>query len=72
MGPAGMPDSIVRKIAADMRTVTSNPDVIERLQVLGTYTADMTPEQLFAYMREEEQRWWPIVRQVNADQPQAR
>ena len=67
MGPAGMPDSIVRKIAADMKTVLANPEVVERFHVLGTYPVDLTPEQLFAYMRAEEQRWWPLVRQVEAD-----
>jgi tripartite-type tricarboxylate transporter receptor subunit TctC len=68
MAPAGTPDAIIRKVAADMKTVIARPDVIERLHVLGTYPVDMGPEQLFAYMRAEEQLWWPIVREVNRDQ----
>jgi putative tricarboxylic transport membrane protein len=68
MGPAGIPDSIVRKVAADMKTVLGSPDVIERFHVLGTYPVDMGPEQLFEYMRAEEQLWWPIVREVNREQ----
>ncbi len=68
MAPAGVPDSIVRKVATDMRTVLANPEVVERFHVLGTYPVDMGPEQLFAYMRAEEQLWWPIVREVNKAQ----
>lgn len=68
MGPTGIPDSLVRKISADVRTVLAKPDVIERYHVLGTYPVDLTPEQLFEYMRAEERRWWPIVREINRDQ----
>jgi tripartite-type tricarboxylate transporter receptor subunit TctC len=68
MGPAGIPDSIVRKVAADIKTVLGSPDVIERFHVLGTYPVDMGPEQLFEYMRAEERLWWPIVREVNREQ----
>ena len=68
MGPTGLPDAIVRKVSADVRTVLQNPDVVQRYHVLGTYPVDLTPEQLFEYMRAEERRWWPIVREINRDQ----
>jgi hypothetical protein len=41
------------------------PDVVERLQVWGTYRRDLTPEQTGEFMRSEERLWWPIVRQLN-------
>jgi tripartite-type tricarboxylate transporter receptor subunit TctC len=62
MAPAGTPDAIVQKINADLRRVVAMPEVIERFQQLGTYTRDMTPEQTAAFMRAEEQLWWPVVR----------
>ena len=68
MGPAGIPDGIVRKVAADMKTVLATPEVIERFHVLGTYPIYMGPEQLFEFMRAEERLWWPIVREVNREQ----
>jgi tripartite-type tricarboxylate transporter receptor subunit TctC len=68
MGPTGIPDSIVRKISADVKTALANPEVVERYHVLGTYPVDLTPEQLYAYMRAEERRWWPVVREVNREQ----
>src|SRR3954452_8878903 len=65
MAPAGTPDFIIQKVNADLRTVVAMPEVIERFQVLGTYTRDLTPEQTGEFIRSEERLWWPIVRQVN-------
>ena len=66
MAPAGTPDAIIKKINEDLRKVVAMPDVIEKFQVLGTYSRDLTPAQTGEVMRSEEQLWWPIVRQVNA------
>jgi tripartite-type tricarboxylate transporter receptor subunit TctC len=65
MAPAGTPDHIVQKINADLRKVAAMPDVVERLQVWGTYRRDFTPAQTGEFMRSEERLWWPIVRQLN-------
>ena len=72
MAPAGTPDSIVKKVNEDLRKVVSMPDVIERFQVLGTYSRDLTPAQTGEFIRSEERLWWPIVRQVNAQSAPAR
>jgi tripartite-type tricarboxylate transporter receptor subunit TctC len=72
MAPAGTPDSIIKKINEDLRKVLAMPDVIEKFQVLGTYSRDLTPAQTGEFMRSEEQLWWPIVRQVNAQSAPAR
>ena len=65
MAPAGTPDAIVQKVAADLKTVIAMPDVQERFHVLGTYSRDLTPAQLLAFMHSEEAKWWPIVRGVD-------
>ena len=65
MAPAGTPEFIIQKVNADLRKVVAMPEVIERFQVLGTYTRDLTPEQTGEFIRSEERLWWPIVRQVN-------
>src|SRR5580765_4071543 len=65
MAPAGTPETIIQKVNADLRKVVAMPEVIERFQVLGTYTRDLTPEQTGEFIRSEERLWWPIVRQVN-------
>jgi tripartite-type tricarboxylate transporter receptor subunit TctC len=59
MAPAGVPDAIIEKLNKDLRTVLAQPEVQERLHVLGTYTRE--------FMRNEEKLWWPIVRRVEAE-----
>jgi len=69
MAPAGTPDAIIQKISTDLRKVVAMPEVIERFLPLGTYTRDLTPAQTGEFMRSEERLWWPIVRQVKAQNP---
>ena len=64
MVPEGVPDAIVQKLNKDLRVAVADPGVIERMQQLGTYSRDLTPEQTTAFMRNEEKLWWPIVRKV--------
>ena len=64
MAPAGTPEAVVRKVNADLRKVTAMPDVIERFQVLGTYSRDLTPQQTEEFIRGEEKLWHPVVRSL--------
>jgi tripartite-type tricarboxylate transporter receptor subunit TctC len=64
MAPAGTPDHIIQKVNADLRKVTAMPDVIARLQQLGTYSRDYTPAQTEEFIRSEEKLWHPIVRDL--------
>ena len=66
MAPNGVPDAIVQKVAADLKTVIAIPELQERFHVLGTYSRDMTPAQLLEFMHSEEKKWWPVVRGVNS------
>jgi hypothetical protein len=51
----------------DQKTCASWPcPMWSKLQVLGTYSRDLTPAQTAEFMRNEEKLWWPIVRQVNS------
>jgi tripartite-type tricarboxylate transporter receptor subunit TctC len=68
MAPAGVPDPIIRKVAADLKTVIAIPEVQERMHVLGTYSRDLTPAQLLEFIHSEEAKWWPIVRGVDRGQ----
>lgn len=71
MAPVGTSDHIIQKVNADLRKVVVMPDVVERFHVLGTYSRDLTPAQTGEFIRSEEQLWWPIVRQVNAQSASA-
>lgn len=68
MAPAGVPDAIVEKINADIRKVVAMPDVQERFHTLGTYTRSLSVKETEKFIRDEEQLWWPVVRDVNKAQ----
>ena len=68
MVPAGVPDAIIQKLNKDLRTVIAEKDVMERFHQLGTYSRELTPAQTEDFMHSEEKLWWPIVRQVVADE----
>ncbi len=64
MAPAGTDDKIIQKINADLRTVLADPEVQAKLAVLGSYAAPLTPAETAAFIKREEELWWPIVREV--------
>jgi tripartite-type tricarboxylate transporter receptor subunit TctC len=62
LAPAGTPKPIVAKLNAEMRRILALPEVAERLaaiEMLGS-----TPEELGAFMRNEIDRWTPIIKQL--------
>jgi tripartite-type tricarboxylate transporter receptor subunit TctC len=65
--PTGTPKEIIDKVNADLAKVDVLPEVVERLQAIGTYTRPLTPEQTAQFVRDEEALWWPIVRRINND-----
>jgi tripartite-type tricarboxylate transporter receptor subunit TctC len=66
MAPAGTPDSIVRKVNADLQIVLAQPELVERFEAIGTYPQPMSPAETADFIRTEQQLWWPIVRQVES------
>jgi tripartite-type tricarboxylate transporter receptor subunit TctC len=64
MAPTGTPESIIRKVNADLRIVLAQPDLIERFEAIGTYPQPLSPEETTEFIRAEQQLWWPIVRQI--------
>ncbi len=64
MAPAGTPDAIVQKVSADLRTVLADPEVQQKLAVLGSYPHALSPAETTAFVKSEEELWWPIVREV--------
>jgi tripartite-type tricarboxylate transporter receptor subunit TctC len=66
MAPAGTPTQIIDKVNTDLRKAVAAPEVLQRFETLGTYSRDLTPGQTADFIRSEEQLWWPIVRQLNA------
>jgi tripartite-type tricarboxylate transporter receptor subunit TctC len=66
MGPANTPDTIVQKVSRDLRAVLSQSDVQQRFVKLGTYIRPMSPTETAEFIRDEQNHWWPIVKQTQS------
>jgi len=61
MAPPGTPEPLARRISDDLRKVLSEPAFEKRYEELGTYIRITTPEQLTAFIREQQQIWRPVI-----------
>ena len=61
MAPPGTPAPLARRISDDLRTVLARPDVKKRFEDLGTYIRPTTPEELTAFIREQQAIWRPVI-----------
>lgn len=64
LGPAGLPDHIVRKVHADVRTVLQMADVRERLFNAGLDLLDQPPDEIRAVMIADYRKWAEIIRKA--------
>ncbi len=61
MAPPGTPAPLAKKISEDLRTVLARPELKQRFEDLGTYIRPTTPEELTAFIREQQQIWRPVI-----------
>jgi tripartite-type tricarboxylate transporter receptor subunit TctC len=64
-GPAGVPDAIANKIAADVAEAIRDPALVERLRVLGIDPIGSTPREYAAQIRSDRERYGKAVRLAN-------
>lgn len=64
VAPLGTPDAVIRKVSTDLRTALDDADVRKKLAALGTYVNPMTPEQLTAFIQEQQRIWKPVAESV--------
>jgi tripartite-type tricarboxylate transporter receptor subunit TctC len=65
MAPAGTPDTIVRKLSAEINRILKSPDVVERLAADGSMPHGTTPEEFAAFIDAEQKRWGQVVKSAN-------
>jgi tripartite-type tricarboxylate transporter receptor subunit TctC len=68
VAPLGTPDAIIRKVSADLRVALEDKDVQTKLATLGTYVQPMTPEELTAFIQEQQKVWKPVAEAIAAAQ----
>jgi tripartite-type tricarboxylate transporter receptor subunit TctC len=64
MAPAGTPAEIIARINREVNQALRSPDVVERFAAQGTEPLGGTPEQAAAFVRQELDRWGPVVKRA--------
>lgn len=64
--PAGIPRQIVERLNKEVGRIVSLPDVTEKIIALGGEPRHGTPEEFRRFIRDEVERWGPIVRESGA------
>jgi tripartite-type tricarboxylate transporter receptor subunit TctC len=62
--PAKTPPEVVRFLNAELNRMIAKPTVIARFQELGAEPMGGTPEQAAAYIRNEENKWGRVIRDI--------
>lgn len=63
--PKGTPEAIVTRLAAAVREALASPQVNGRLIAIASEPIVMTPQETDAFVRQEYDRWAPVVRAAN-------
>jgi tripartite-type tricarboxylate transporter receptor subunit TctC len=62
VGPAGLPDAIVKRLNSELGKIAAMPDVQAAFAKQGAIPGGGTPADFAAFMREESARWGEVVR----------
>ena len=66
VAPVGTPDSIVRKVNADLIKAMDDPEIRKRLADLGRDDRSMSPSETLTFIHQEQAKWSPIVQEIAA------
>lgn len=64
LAPIGTPADIIKKLGADLKVVLARQEVISRFAQLGSFPGDMTPDQVIAFAKSEQDMWRPILERL--------
>jgi len=63
--PAGTPKDVVAKLAGALAKVLQDKDVVDRFAQQGAEARAMQPDAFFEYLKAEDAKWTPVIRQAN-------
>ena len=63
--PAGTSREVLAKLSGEIQKAMQTPDLKERYLALGLETASMTPDEMAAFLRKEQERYGSIIRSAN-------
>ena len=64
VGPRGTPEQVVAKVNADLLAAQARSELKDQLERIGVYTRPMSPQQLAAFIQDEQRLWRPLVREL--------
>jgi tripartite-type tricarboxylate transporter receptor subunit TctC len=67
VAPLGTPEPILRKINADLRIALDDSEVKTKLAANGGFVRHSSPEEVVAFVQNEQRTWRPILEQVAKD-----
>ena len=65
VGPAKMPEAIVRKLNAEINAVLSDPKVIKQHEALGATVRTGSSAQFAEQIRADNERWGAVIKNNN-------
>jgi tripartite-type tricarboxylate transporter receptor subunit TctC len=63
--PTGTPKEVVTKLSAALGKVLQDKDVVDRFAQQGAEARAMQPDAFFEYLKAEDAKWTPVIRQAN-------
>src|SRR5262249_39043295 len=64
MAPTKTPPEIVQLVSRDLRAVVNQPELQQRFDTLGAVVHPTPPAETAEFIREQQNTWWPIVREM--------
>lgn len=64
LAPLGTPQTIINKVSGDLAMVVSDPEFQAQLGHVGSYTRPMTPQQVLDFVKQEQEKWLPVLQHV--------
>jgi tripartite-type tricarboxylate transporter receptor subunit TctC len=61
IGPAGLPDDIVKRLNKEVAAVLAEPAVVKRLKALGNDPKASTPEQFRNRVASDIDKWTKVI-----------
>jgi tripartite-type tricarboxylate transporter receptor subunit TctC len=70
VAPLATPETIISKVSADLKKVTSEPDLQQKLAKLGSYANPMTAAEAEAFVHKQQGMWQPVLDDIAKQQKQ--
>ena len=68
VAPPGTPAALAAKIGADVDRILGDPEVVKRLDEIGTFVHRMSVPELVAFIKVQRAKWLPVVQKFGVAQ----